>query len=191
MNKDRAYLYTAMGALREVFQSARFVALAVVTSAVIFVLAVWLPNLGLIARVIGDSGIPLATKVQIPINFLGSIRTNFSVLSASYTIAIAILFGINLAMIAYYIQKRKNIMREAGVAAHFGGFMSGVLGVGCAACGSFILSALGAAGAVALLPLKGAEFGILSVGLLGVSLFSLSRKIKSPMICKPENSREK
>jgi len=191
MNNEHTYLSIISNALREVFRSFWYVVLATVTSIAIFVFAVWLPNLGLISQIIGDSNIPFSAKFQVPINLLGSIGTNFSALSASYTIAIAILFGINLSIIVYYIEKRKNILRQLSLAVSFGGFMSGMLGVGCAVCGSFILSALGAASAVALLPLKGTEFGILSVGLLGASIFSISRKIKSPMICEPKNDREK
>lgn len=186
MNNERAYIYIVRDALREVFREVGYVTLAGITSIAVFVFAVLLPNLRLIAGLMFDSSIPVSARLKIPINFLGSIGTNFSWFSASYTIAIAIFFGINLAMIVYYIQRRKEVLQQSGLAASFGGVASGMLGIGCAACGSFILSALGAAGAVALLPLKGVEFGILSVGLLGISIFSISRKIKSPMICKPE-----
>ncbi|MBK5204909.1 MAG: hypothetical protein JJD98_05735 [Polaromonas sp.] len=65
--------------------------------------------------------------------------------------------------------------------------MSGVIGIGCAACGSLILGVIlpsfGAAGALAALPLNGEEFGILSVALLFVSLLLISKNIAEPINC--------
>ena len=67
--------------------------------------------------------------------------------------------------------------------------LASALGIGCAACGSFILttalSSFGAASALAILPLRGGEFGILSVVLLALSLVLISKKIAAPLICKP------
>ena len=64
---------------------------------------------------------------------------------------------------------------------------AGVLGVGCAACGSLLLGvvlpSLGAAGALAALPLNGEEFGILSVALLFASLLLISKNIAGSIAC--------
>jgi hypothetical protein len=163
-------------------------ALAIVT----FLLAVWLPNLGLLGNVFFESGVPLAAKLNVAWSLLGGIGTNFSPLSAAYTIAIAVLFGLNAAMIAYLLrQKRAGAGKNVAIGS--GGVASGVLGIGCAACGSLIsgaaLSALGGAGALALLPLNGGEFGILGLALLVVSLLLISRNIAKPMACvKPDHA---
>lgn len=177
-----AYIPKLVRTIREVFGQARYAALAGLATLIAFALAVWLPNLKLIAQLINDSQISIGLKVKIPFSFLGSIATNFSFFSASYTIAISLLFGANLALMVFYIRKRKALSRQSNLSS-FGGISSGVLGIGCAACGSFILSVLGITGAVALLPLRGAEFGILSVVLLGASIFSLSQKLASPPVC--------
>lgn len=179
------YFSTIQSASRQVFSRTSYFLLAGVVSATIFVLAVWLPNLGLIFRTISDPSVPLQLKVKLPISLLGSIKTNFSVLSASYTIAIAVLFGMNLAMTIYYLKRRKENLEQAGMATSFAGFMSGMLGVGCAACGSFILSSIGAAGALSLLPLRGSEFGLLSVAFLILSISIVSKRITNPLVCKP------
>lgn len=66
-------------------------------------------------------------------------------------------------------------------------FVSGILGVGCASCGSFLLGALlasaGAAGVIALLPLGGEEFSILAIGLLAASIFWMTKSIKRTKTC--------
>ncbi len=207
-------------AFSEVFANTSYIALASALAVVVFLFAVWLPNFGLIGEVFRTSSAPLAAKLKVAISLLGGIGTNFSFLSAGYTIAIAVLFGVHIAMVTYFLKRTRLRAsfaematkaeqgsrlpdlpdRQAGgqararlarqdIASGFGGAASGVLGIGCAACGSFILSttisSLGAASAIAILPLRGGEFGILSVVLLLVSLVLISKKIAAPLICKP------
>ena len=68
-----------------------------------------------------------------------------------------------------------------------GGLVTGVFGIGCAACGTFVLTpllaAVGAGGLIAFLPFGGEEFGVLSTGILGFSIFLTSKKIQNPLIC--------
>lgn len=179
-----ALVHSLKEALRQVFSEARHAALAGLSGLAVFILAVWMPNLGLIAELMSDPNIPLLARLEVSFNFLGAIATNFSFLSAGSVAAFALLFGINLAMMSFYIQKRKEMLKASDLVASFGGVGTGVLGIGCVACGSFILSALSLTSVAAILPLRGAEFSVLSFGLLGVSIFSLSRKIISPPLCR-------
>ena len=176
-------------AFGEVFANTSYIALASALAISAFLFAVWLPNFGLIGEVFSTSSAPLTAKLKIVIALLGGIGTNFSFLSAGYTIAIAAFFGVNIAMVVYFLKRTRTRLARQDVAAGFGGIASGALGIGCAACGSFILttalSSFGAAGALAILPLRGGEFGILSVVLLTLSLVLISKKIAAPLICKP------
>jgi hypothetical protein len=175
-------------ALQKVFRKITYLTLALLTSVVVFLFAVWLPNFQLILSVIGSSDISLSDKLGLPLNLIGSIATNFTLLSASYTIAIAILFGINLAMVIYYLKRRIKEVEQSGIATGFLGITSGVLGMGCAACGSFLLTSVltffGVSGVLAYLPLAGEEFGILGVVLLAVSIYMTAKKIQNPAVCK-------
>ena len=181
------YLKNLRVAFGRVFASPSYIGLASVIAVLAFLLAVWFPNLGLIAQVFWASNAPLAAKLGIALSLLGGIGTNFSLLSAGYTIAIAVLFGLSAAMIAYLVKQRRIAAAGRNIAVSSGAAVSGVLGVGCAACGSLILGAvlpsLGAAGALAALPLQGEEFGILSVALLFVSLLLISKNIAEPVAC--------
>src|SRR3989338_6876648 len=174
-------------ALQKVFQRPQYALFAFVASMTVFVFAVWLPNMPLIIKVMGHPGIPISQKLDLPISLLGSIITNFTPLSASYTVAIAVLFGINVSMVAYFLRRRVNEVKRAGVATGLLGITSGVVGMGCAACGSFLLTSMllivGVSGVLALLPLGGGEFGILGVILLGISLYMTAKKIQNPAIC--------
>lgn len=175
-------------ALQKVFRKPQYAFLALITSIVVFAFAVWLPNLSLIVRVMGHPGVPFSQKLDFPISLLGSIVTNFTLLSASYTIAIAILFGMNVSMIVYFLRRRVDEVKQAGLATGLFGITSGVIGMGCAACGSFLLTSMlslvGASSILAFLPLNGGEFGILGVILLGASLYMTAKKIQNPAICK-------
>lgn len=178
-------------ALRKVFRKPIYVPLALITSAVVFAFAVWLPNIPLIVKVMGHSGIPLTQKLNLPISLLGSIVTNFTLLSASYTIAIAVLFGMNVAMIVYFLRRKIDDVKQTGMATGLFGITSGVIGIGCAACGSFlltsVLSLFGASWILSYLPLGGSEFGILGVILLAVALQATAKQIENPLVCKITN----
>ena len=184
----KTHLTNIQQAFTEVFSHTSYITLAGVFSLFAFAFAVWLPNIGLVTDIFTASSASLAAKLKIALSLLGGIGTNFSTLSAGYTIVVAILFGIVVAMIVYLVREKRAQLEGNTLATGLGGIGSGLLGVGCAACGSFllmtILSSFGAAGALALLPLKGGEFGIVSVVLLAISLTLISKKIVEPLTCK-------
>lgn len=178
-----------LDALQKVFRKPAYVILALCVSALVFVLAVWLPNIRLVAGIVSSPDIPFVSKIQLPLSLLGSIGTNFTPLSATYTIVIALLFGVYIAMITYFLKRRIKEVGQGGVATGFLGITSGVLGVGCAACGSFLLTSLslvGAGGILAFLPLGGSEFGIIGAVLLALAIYMTAKKIIDPLVCKVE-----
>jgi hypothetical protein len=102
--------------------------------------------------------------------FLG---TNYGPLAEVLLVAVALLAGIDVAMVAYHF-------REHGVAVKEGsgstvGLVLGALGAGCAACGSAVLAGLlslfGVAGAATVLPLDGLEFSLLALVALVLSIY--------------------
>lgn len=166
---------------RRVFSRVRSVGIAVAVSAGVFAFAVWLPNFSLIAQIVFSPNVSPGEKINFLFSLFGAIQTNFSAVSATYTILIAVLFGINMALLSHYIQSRKKGAVHSEAAVSIGGLVSGVFGIGCAACGTFILSSLlgifGAAGVLAFLPFGGEEFGFLGVGLLAYSSYVLLKNI--------------
>ena len=175
-------------AFQKVFRKLTYALLALGTSVVVFAFAVWFPNISLIVKIMGHPGIPLSQKLDLPINLLGSIATNFTLLSATYTIAIAILFGVNVSMFVYFLKRRTADVKQTGIGTGFLGIASGMLGMGCAACGSFlltsVLSLFGVSWLLSYLPLAGGELGILGVILLATSLHITAKKIQNPAVCK-------
>ena len=173
--------------MREVFKNWSYALAALIISTLVFAVAVWLPNIRLLFSIWLDGTIPVTDKISLPLHLLESITTNFTVLSASYTIAIAILTGINISLIVYLLRMNQKRMTKGGMTAGVSGLIAGSLGMGCAACGSLILtsilSVVGGAGILAFLPLKGGEFGIIGVVLLGYSTYLLSKHINRPPVC--------
>lgn len=162
-----------------VLKTRRSVLIALCVSVFIFALAVWLPNLRLLVIVWTDATTSVVDKITLPLALLSAIATNFTLLSATYTVVIAILAGINVALIIALVRVQQRV--RGGAAAGGIGIIAGALGIGCAACGSLILTALLGttigAGTLALLPLGGGEFGILGVGLLGYATYLLAKQI--------------
>lgn len=176
-------------AMKKVFRNWQYGFLAITVSSAAFAFATWYPNFGLMLRTIVSPNLPLVDRILFPIGLLGTIRTSFSVFSATYTITLVILLGMSIAMIVFAFRRRASTLRpRKGVAATFLGTMSGLLGIGCAACGSLLLAPLLATtGGVALLtalPLRGGEFGLLGVLLLMFSIYVTAREIQTPVACK-------
>ncbi len=168
-------------ALQKVFRKSTYVILASAVSIIVFAFAVWLPNASLIIRVMKLPGVSFFEKLGLPITFLGSIATNFTLLSASNIVLIALLAGINAALMAYVIKAKGTLVGSGLIGAS--GILASLLGIGCAACGSLILTSLiGTVGGISmlvLLPLHGGEFGIIGAVLLGCSTYLLTKQINN------------
>ena len=181
-------------AMKQVFGDASYLALAAGSGFAIFVLTTWLPNMGLVWQIATSSTISIADKTNILAALVGSIGTNFTLFTASLSVAIAALFGTNLAMAAYVLRMRRHMTgyrwRTDG-AAGLGGLVSGLFGIGCAACGSIaiapVLSVMGAGGLIAALPFGGEEFSLLGVALLGLSFVLTARMIARQSVCAFQN----
>ncbi len=174
-----------MEAFRRVFRRWRYIVIAGAVCMLIFAIATWLPNSRLLWALWSDSSISLVDKVLFPLRLLQSITTNFTAVSASYTILIALIAGINASLAVYLMRTR--VLTGGSVVAGLSGLFTGSLGVGCASCGSLILTSfIGTAvgiGILAFLPLGGSEFGIAGVVLLSISTYLLAKQITKPLAC--------
>lgn len=165
--------------------------IALAAAFLVVLAAVWMSNRELLGMVLFSDSFPLKSKLMILLTSLGGIATNFTPFARTMIMAIAVLFGINLAMVVHYFRCCFVIDRSAGTGAV--GIIFGMLGIGCSACGSVVLSAVfGAAftaSVIGFLPLGGLEFGIVGVLVLMVSIYLAAKKISRPNMCsiKPES----
>ncbi len=184
--QNPAHLVTEAG--REVLGRPAYLLLAGAIAVLVLAATLWLPNYRLLDAVFSTPGVTLATKLQLLASLAGGLASNFGVLAVATVVIVPVLFGVDVAMIVYFAKQRRTRLARGEIAASLGGVASGAIAAGCAACGSFLLlpmlSFLGAAGALALLPLGGAELGLLSIALLLLSVYLIARKIAMPPVCK-------
>lgn len=169
------------------FRKPLYSAIAVFIAWLVFSGAVWLPNSALIWSFSQSAALPDLARLLY--SLYGSIETNFTIVSATYTGLIALLFGIQTALLIYYIRLMRTQpaqLRGIGTTS-VGGLVSGILGIGCAACGTFLLTSVlalfGAAGVVSFLPFGGEEFGFIGVVLLGYTIYVILKRLHAPFVC--------
>ena len=165
----------------KVFRRPAYAVSAVALALTAFLFLALLPNFRAIVFVFDDGGLTLGLKTNFLFYLILSTAESLSFFSIVNTVAVSVLFGINVVLIIYVWRRRFAGLGGKMAASVLGGVGAGALSAGCAVCGSFALSAIlsvfGAGGALALLPLRGGEFGILSVALLSASIYMIARKI--------------
>tara|TARA_B100000508_G_scaffold101355_1_gene79799 strand:- start:6422 stop:6970 length:549 start_codon:yes stop_codon:yes gene_type:complete len=166
-----------------------YTGLFLTVSFVVLSIAVLLPHLGLLKTLWQYESVSLLEFGLLFVKLYGSPGTNFTFLSATYTVLIAVLFGLQVTLLTYYVRSiRSKITNLTSVGASgIGGLVSGFFGIGCAACGTFLLSSIlvlfGAGGLLAWLPFGGEEFGLIGVGLLLYANHIIVKKINAPLVC--------
>ena len=130
-------------------------------------------NLTLTGDLIVGGSLPLADRLVLVVEQYPFVGTTYSALDGAALLLVVSLVGANLALVAYHV--REHDLSAAGSGGSVVGVALGVLGAGCAACGSAILlgvlSLFGASGLVLLLPLGGLELSLLAVVALLLSTY--------------------
>ena len=117
----------------------------------------------------------LSTEIELmPLYMAGSI---------SLTVIVAVLAGINIALVAYNIktQRAKN-MKKGGTSAIFGGALTAFT-PGCPACTTSLSAVLGIVGGLAIFPLQGLELKFITIGALTFSIWWAMRNINNSTCC--------
>ena len=175
--------------LKQVFGKAEYLLLFLGGGVLVFLGAMTVRNFSLLEQIFGSDSFSIWQKYLFLVSFIGSINETFGFLGSILLIIIAILFALNLTLLVFYIRKVKSILKGSKRihAVSIGGLVSGLLGIGCAACGSIVLTAvlssIGASGLLVLLPLHGSEFGFLGAVLLSFSIYELVKRISEPIVC--------
>lgn len=171
--------------MKEVFKNSSYIFLSFLVFSLTMILAIWLPNFSFIKHTATSSYLTVNQKFGILGASLGAIETNFTPVSRVLTIFISILFSIDFSMIIYYFQKKAILEKNSGTGLL--GLIIGLLGIGCASCGSVLLmSILGlttTTAFISFLPLRGIEFSLISILILSYSIYFLNKKIVSPAFC--------
>lgn len=169
----------------EILRQPKYLAVAIAVTLTVIAFAAWLPNLHLITKVMTSSTMTLWQKTNLMTGLLGSLRTNFTFWSRTVTVISAGLTGIQVSLLAYYLKQTAKLQQSMGMSAL--GVATSMLGVGCASCGSVVLTSLIGFGSttalIGILPLRGQEFGILGIGILILAIYLTIKKINAPLVC--------
>jgi hypothetical protein len=162
-----------------------YAAIAGLSALAIALFALWLPSFRLLVFVSGSDALRFGDKLNAAFALLGTSLRSLPSHELGLIFATAVLFGLNVAFAAFYV--RRTVAYERAIGASAAGLLLSIVGIGCAACGSVLLSAiLGTAASIGLLgvlPLRGSEFAILGILILVAAVLNISKKIVSPLIC--------
>ncbi len=106
----------------------------------------------------------------------------FTLLTIILNLAIAVLFGLYLALLIF----RRDVIKAralANKAAGFGGVGVALLASGCPSCGVPILGLVGLPLGLLSLPFKGIELKLISIAFLLLSIYLIDRNIKNSLKC--------
>ena len=107
--------------------------------------------------------------------------------SIGLTSAVAILGGINIALVVYNIKTQKTMnLKKGGTSAIFGGALTAFT-PGCPACTTSLTAVLGIVGGLAIFPLQGLELKFISIAALSFSIWWAMRSINKASCCTMEN----
>ena len=171
--------------LLKIVSQPKYLVVAIAVSLIVIAFAAWLPNLHLITRTMTSSTMTLWQKTNLLTGLLGSLQTNFTPLSRAITFVSAGLAGVQVSLLIYYLKQTARIQQSMGMSAV--GVTASMLGVGCASCGSVVLTSLigfGASTAVlGFLPFRGQAFGLLGIAILLFAIHITIKKINDPLVC--------
>lgn len=123
--------------------------------------------------VVGD--LPAAARAKILVNLYPFLGTEYGPLDGGVLVAVAALFGANVTLLIYHLREHDLSGRQGSGSVL--GLVFGVLGAGCAACGTVVLAgvlSLFGATTLAFLPLEGLEFTLLALVALVASTYWLA-----------------
>ena len=175
-----------MTTLLRIIQQPKYLLVIAIVTLTVIALAAWLPNIHLITKTMTSKTMTVWQKTNLVTSLLGSIQTNFSPLSRTVTIISATLTGIQTSLLIYYLRQTIMVQREMGVSLL--GVATSLLGVGCASCGSVVLTSLiglsSASTVLGILPFRGQEFCFLGIAILLMAISYTMKKINQPYLCK-------
>ena len=107
--------------------------------------------------------------------------------SVGLTCIVAILGGINIALVVYNIKTQRMNLQKGGSSAIFGGALAAFT-PGCPACTTSLTAVLGIVGGLAIFPLQGMELKFVSIAALSFSIWWAMRNINKASCCTMENN---
>lgn len=162
--------------MRAVFKKPAYLIFAAAAAFLFYAMSVWIPLWSLLRYVDGPTALRLLALSLI----------DLGAADMFLALALAFLVGINAALLLFYL-KRYGLQAKTATASAMLGTITGILGFGCAACGSLFFTTLLASvvgiGIATAFPVSGIIFQFVGIALLVFSIIKLSRSISKPHTC--------
>ena len=130
--------------------------------------------------------LPVFKRVSLALLTFFDITSTFTVGTLILAVLGSLLGGINLSLAYTYIRIRGDAILKSGLYSGIGLFLA-FLGIGCAACGTALLSVIlgffGFSAMLSLLPYQGQEIGYIGLIILSMATYVLARKVSTPLVC--------
>lgn len=173
--------------MRRVFSRPVYILVGILTGLAVFLIVAWLTAVPLILQIVLDETLTTTSALLIVGRLLLFSITDLMRPDAIYTLVIASLVGINVALLTFYFRMYRASPSSASIISGSIGSIAATLGFGCAACGSLFITSLfatlGGTSLLAFLPYQGAEIGVAAIVFLLISMYLLARGINKPPVC--------
>lgn len=182
LKKIGSYFFAARYALGSVLGTKKYISLTALFSFLFFIFLNWLPHFSFVIGNFASPKISIREKLFFFFDTFLLIFSSSGTFLAVMSIFISILFAVNAVLLIYFFTIQRELGLQSGGTGVIGAF-GGMIGVGCASCGSVIFSFLGLSAAAAILPFQGKEFIVLGIFLLSWSIVGVSVRIQKKGIC--------
>lgn len=137
-------------------------------------------NFDLLTSVVLSGTVPLGARLTLLLELYPGIGAGYATTTSVLLVAVAVLVGVDFALVAYYLREHEFTVREG--TGSLTSVVLGTLGAGCASCGSAVLAGLlsfvGVGGSLTVLPLDGAEFLLVALVSVVFSIFWIARGLE-------------
>jgi hypothetical protein len=136
--------------------------------------------------VLGFDSLPLTKRIPLFLSGLFDVTHTFSTGSLILATLGSFLGGINISLAYTYIRMRGEVLLHSGLYNGLG-LVLAFLGIGCAACGTALLSVIlgffGFSAMLSVLPYQGEEIGYIGLIFLCIATYTLSNRVSRPNVC--------
>ncbi len=169
----------SFGAAAKVLKRPAYSLLTLFAAFIILGILLWMFNLNLLAYIFSNSNISIEDKIIFFFQSYASVFTNFDSAAASTLLAFAILLGINIAVMVFVLRSIGGSIKQEGGKSGLS-LLAAVLGAGCAACGTSLLTpillAAGATTTIGIVQAIGVLANLAGIGLVLFSIYTLGSR---------------
>lgn len=153
-----------------------------ISSLIYFSFAILIPNYRLITSTLSGNS-QLDFKLNLIFQLIIGSSSSFSVLDFSLLIVSSLLVGLNLLFISKFMVALKSLGLKLGVSVG-GSTILGIVVAGCTSCGLSVLSLLGLAAALTIIPFGAMGLHFISILFLLFSLLYSIHNYHNKVVCK-------